>query len=218
VVMDTDLEIGGTDQIFNMLIGRELQRKMNNKEKFVLTCPMLLGTDGNPMSKSSGNCIWIEDSAKQMFGKIMSIPDKLIIPYFEFLTDVSSRLLQKYKKDIQLKRVNPKNLKTQLAFEVVKMYHSERAAKEVGKEFDKIFRERKLPSKIRSAIIKDKFLDTCSLLTKTKLAPSKSEAKRLIFQGGVKIDGKVKKDWKEKIKIKRGQIIQVGKRKFVKIG
>jgi len=217
VVMDVDLEIGGTDQVFNMLIGRELQKKMNNREKFIITVPMALGTDGRQMSKTSGNCIWILDSPNEMFGKAMSISDNLIISYFELFTDIPSKKVKEYKEKLRLKKVNPIELKRKLAFEIVKDYHSESAARKAEKEFSRVFREKKVPSKIRTATVKDSIIDTCSLLVKINLAPSKTEARRLILQGGVKIDGKVKNDWKEKIKIKKDQVIQVGKRKFVKI-
>jgi tyrosyl-tRNA synthetase len=200
VAMDVDLEIGGTDQVFNMIIGRELQRKINNKEKFIITVPMALGTDGNPMSKTSGNCIWLSDKPKDMFGKVMSIPDKLIISYFELFTDVSLKETKKHEKELKEKRINPSELKRKLAFEVVKSYYSEKEAKESKEEFDRIFKEKKAPSKISSIKIKEK-----------------KEAKRLILQGGVKINGEVKKDWKENIEIKKGKIIQVGKRKFIKL-
>jgi len=110
VYLDVDLEIGGTDQIFNMLIGRELQQKINKREKFVLTSPMILGTDGKPMSKTSGNCIWIEDSANEMYGKIMSIPDELIFDYFELLTRVSMNEITKLMKS----NINPKDIKARL--------------------------------------------------------------------------------------------------------
>jgi len=217
VVLDADLEIGGTDQLFNMLIGRELQQKMRNKEKSVLTVPLILGTDGKPMSKTSGNCVWLADSANQMFGKIMSIPDNLIISYFELLTNLPPELIQRHKRVLQLKRVNPAVLKRQLAFEIVKMYHSEKAAKKAEEEFNKIFKEKKLPSKIPQIQIKEKSLDILELLLKTKLVPSKSEAKRLILQRGVKINGKIQKNWQEIIQIKKGQVVQVGKRKFIKV-
>ncbi|MDD2697051.1 MAG: tyrosine--tRNA ligase, partial [Candidatus Pacebacteria bacterium] len=114
VAMDVDLEIGGTDQVFNMLIGRELQKKMRNREKFVLTCPMLLGIDGKQMSKSSGNCVWLQDSPDQMFGKIMSIPDNLIISFFDLLTNIPRSVIQKYKKELQSNKVNPRDLKRDL--------------------------------------------------------------------------------------------------------
>jgi tyrosyl-tRNA synthetase len=217
VALDVDLEIGGTDQLFNMLVGRELQQKMRNKGKSVLTIPLILGTDGKPMSKTSGNCIWLTDSANQMFGKIMSIPDNLIISYFELLTDLPLPIIQKHKRALQFKKINPAILKKELAFEIVKIYHSEKTAKKAEEEFNKIFKEKKLPSKIPQIQIKKKSLDVLELLLKTKLAPSKSEAKRLILQGGVKINGKVQKNWQEIIQIKKGQVVQVGKRKFVKV-
>ena len=217
VAMDVDLEIGGTDQTFNMLIGRELQKKMRNREKFVLTIPMVLGIDGRQMSKTSGNCVWLTDSPGQMFGKIMSIPDNLIIPYLNLLTNIPSLLVKQHKRKLRLKKVNPMDLKEKLALEIVKMYHSEQAAKKASKEFTRIFREKKLPAKIPEFKIREKKLNILNLLVKIKLASSKSEAKRLMLQKGVKIDGVLKEDWREIIKIKKGQVVQIGKRKFVKL-
>ena len=208
VALNTDLEIGGTDQVFNMLIGRELQEKMRSREKFVLTTPLVLGIDGKPMSKSSGNCVWIEDSASQMFGKIMSIPDELIRDYFALLTRIPTE---------EVKKGNPRDLKAKLAKEIVRIYHGEKAAKKAEEEFNKVFREKGLPSKIAAFETSKKVYLLVDLLFEAKLAPSKSEARRVILQGGAKIDGKVKKDWKEKIETEEGMIIQVGKRKFLKI-
>jgi len=217
VAMDVDLELGGTDQTFNMLIGRELQEKMNNREKFVLTVPMVVGTDGKQMSKSSGNCVWLLDSPKEMFGKLMSIPDELIISYFELLTNVSLSRINEYKKQMKAKEINPMLLKEKLAFEIVKLYHSANKAEAARKEFSRVFKEKRIPQKILIISIKKKSLNILDLLIKTQLTSSKSEAKRLIAQGGVKIDGKTEKDWRKTILIKEGQIIQVGQRKFVKI-
>lgn len=217
VVMDVDLEIGGTDQVFNMLIGRELQKKMRRKEKFILTFPMILGIDGQPMSKTSGNCVWLLDSPNQMFGKIMSIPDKLILSYFELLTDVPTKEVQQIKRDLKLKKVNPRDAKAQLAKEIVKLYHGEKKAILAEKEFNRIFREKKLPLKIPVFKTSKKVLNILDLIFKSGLASSKSQAKRLVLEKGVKIDGKLKTDWQEKIKIRDGLILQVGKRKFVKI-
>jgi tyrosyl-tRNA synthetase len=169
------------------------------------------------MSKTSGNCVWLADSSNQMFGKIMSIPDNLIISYFKLLTNLPLELIQRHKRVLQSKRVNPAVLKRQLAFEIVKMYHSGKAAKKAEEEFNKIFKEKKLPSKIPQVKIKEKSLDILELLLKTKLVPSKSEAKRLILQRGVKINGKIQKNWQEIIQIKKGQVVQIGKRKFVKV-
>jgi tyrosyl-tRNA synthetase len=217
VAMDVDLEIGGTDQVFNMIIGRELQRKMNNKEKFVMTLHMALGTDGKPMSKTSGNCIWISDKPEDMFGKVMSIPDNLIISYFELFTDVSLKEIKEYEKELKGKKMNPSDLKRKLAFEIVKDYHSEKKAKEAQKEFNRIFREKKAPSDIPSVKIKKEKIPFLDLLFKMNLVSSKKDAKRLILQGAVRIDGKTEKDWKKEIKAKKGQVFQVGKRKFAKV-
>lgn len=211
VFLNVDLEIGGTDQTFNMLIGRELMQKMKKKEKFVLTCPMILGIDGKPMSKTSGNCIWIEDSPNQMFGKIMSIPDGLIFDYFRLLTRI---LLTKIE---ETKRLNPRDAKAKLAREIVRIYHGEKEAIEAEKEFERIFKRKKLPTKIPTISIKEKDFNLLDLLVKTKLASSKSEAKRLILQKGVKIDGEIQIDWRKIVETKKGTIIQVGKRKFIKL-
>jgi tyrosyl-tRNA synthetase len=211
VFLKTDLEIGGTDQVFNMLIGRELEEKMLKKEKFVLTCPMILGTDGRPMSKSSGNCIWISDKPEQMYGKIMALADNLIWDYFRFLTDLPLKEIE------EMKSLNPREAKARLAREITAFYHGERLARKAEREFERIFKEKKLPTKIPAIEISEKFLNILDLLTKAKLARSKSEAKRLVLQKGVKIDGEVKEDWREKIKIKKGMVIKVGKRKFIRI-
>lgn len=214
VAMDVDLEIGGTDQVFNMLIGRELQRKMNDREKFVLTVPMLLGTDGKQMSKTSGNCIWLADSPQEMFGKVMSLPDNVVQSYFKLLTDVPIKEINKILKATGVKM---KKHKEKLGFEIVKFYHSEGEAKKAQKEFSRIFKEDKLPDKIKAVLVKKKEMNILDLLVKTGLTSSKSEAKRLVSQNGVKIDGKTEDDWKKTIKIQKGQIIQIGKRRIVKI-
>lgn len=217
VFMDVDLEIGGSDQVFNMLIGRELQQKMNKREKFVLTCPMVLGTDGKIMSKTSGNCIWIEDSPKEKFGKIMSVPDELIVPYFRLLTDVPEEKVKEYEKSLENNKTNPKDLKKQLAFEIVRLYDSLEAAGEEKKEFERIFEKRDLPSDIQTFRVGKRAINILDLLVLTKLASSKSEAKRLVLQKGVKIEGNTKKDWKENMEIKKDLVIQVGRRRFAKV-
>jgi tyrosyl-tRNA synthetase len=211
VFLNVDLEIGGTDQTFNMLIGRELMQKMKKKEKFVLTCPMILGIDGRPMSKTTGNCIWIEDSPNQMFGKIMSIPDNLIFDYFTLLTRVPLSEIE------EIRKLNPRDAKARLAREIVQIYHSKKKAEKAEKEFERVFKERKLPFKIPTIKIEKGEIDILDLLFETKLASSKSEAKRLILQKGVKIDGKVQNDWRKIMKIREGMIIQVGKRRFIKL-
>jgi len=217
VAMDVDLEVGATDQLFNMLVGRKLQKIYNKKEKFVLTCPMLVGLDGRKMSKTFGNTVNIADSANEMYGKLMSLKDELIPEYFRLCTEILAEEIKEIEKDLRFGEINPKDAKARLAREVVTIYHGEKLAREAEKEFKRVFKEEKLPSKIPEVKIQKKKVGILDLLTKTKLAPSKSEAKRLILQGGVKIDQVVQKDWKKTVEIKKGMIVQVGKRRFIKI-
>jgi len=216
VALDVDLEIGGTDQIFNMLIGRELQYKIRKKEKFILTWPLILGVDGQPMSKTRGNCIWLEDTADEMFGKTMSIPDQLIGDYF-LLTRFPVEKIEKIKIDLKRKKTNPRDLKAELAREIVTVYHGPKEAKKADQSFQRIFKERELPEEISRVKVEESSLNITDLLVKTKLAQSKSEAKRLILQGGVKINRKTERDWRKIIEINKGLVIQVGKRKVIKL-
>ncbi len=217
VAMDVDLEIGGTDQTFNMLVGRKLQKVYNKKEKFILTVPLLIGLDGRKMSKSYGNTVNLTDKPNDMYGKIMSLKDDLITHYFELCTDVSQVAIKKMKKELKSKKVNPRDLKAKLAREIVKIYYGKIAAKKAEKEFDRIFRQKRLPSKIKEIRIKKRKINILDLLVKTKQAPSKSEAKRLISQRAVEINGAIKKDWRDIIDIKKGMVIKVGKRRFIEI-
>jgi len=211
VAMNVDVEVGGTDQTFNMMAGRDLLKKYKKKEKFVITTKLLENpkTGKKLMSKSEGNYIALNDSPKDMFGKVMALPDEAIMHCFELCTEVSLIEVKKIK--------NPKDAKARLAKEIITIYHSKKEAESAEKEFNKIFKEKKLPTEIPEIRIKEKKINILDLLVKTKLAPSKSEAKRLILQKGVKIDGEVQKDWREVIEIKKGLIIQVGKRRFAKI-
>jgi len=208
VYLDVDLEIGGTDQIFNMLIGRDLQKKMNSREKYVMTSPMILGIDGNQMSKTSGNCVWIDDNPGEMYGKIMSIPDNLINDYFELLTSIDPKTV---------KDKNPKDRKVKLATEIVTIYHGQTKAGKAAGDFEAIFKKKEIPTNLKEVKVSGKELNILDLLVKTKLADSKSKARKLVEQGGVKIDKKTERNWKKNISIKKGLIIQIGKRNFVRI-
>jgi len=208
VALDTDLEIGGTDQVFNMLIGRELQSKINKKDKFVMTLPMILGVDGKTMSKTSGNCVWLDDSADQMFGKIMSMPDTIVPDYFKVLTRVSLE---------EIKNISPLESKTRLASEIVTLYHGKAEASRASQEFNRVFKEKGLPSNVPEIFIKEKEVELLDLLVRLKMAASKAEARRLVEQGGVSIGKDIQKEWQKTVKIKKNEIIRVGKRKFVKI-
>lgn len=217
VAMNVDLEVGGTDQTFNMLVGRKLQRVYNKKEKFVLTVPLLIGLDGRKMSKSYGNVVNLTDNPNNMYGKIMSLKDNLITHYFELCTDMSQRAVRKIERELKQKKLNPRDVKARLAKEIVKIYHGEKKAEGSEKEFNKVFRERKFPSKIKTIRIRIRKANILDLLVKTKQVSSKSQAKRLVLQKAVEIEGKTKGNWQEVILIKKGMIIRIGKRKFVKI-
>lgn len=217
VAMDIDMEIGGDDQTFNMLAGRDLVKIYKNKEKFVLTIPLLEGIDGRKMSKSWANVVNITDSADDMFGKLMSLPDSLIIRYFTLCTEVSLKEIGRLEKDLKSGRINPKDAKAKLAEEIVSIYYGRKIARIAGKEFESVFKEKKLPKIIAKVKIKEKKLNILDLLVKTKLASSKSEAKRLVLQGGVKVDGRIEGDWHKAIEIKRNRVLRVGKRKFIRL-
>ncbi|HLB60035.1 MAG TPA: tyrosine--tRNA ligase [Patescibacteria group bacterium] len=206
VAMDVDLEIGGTDQTFNMLVGRELMQKMKGKEKFVLTTPMIVGTDGNQMSKSTGNCIWLDDTPENMFGKVMSIPDDVMDSYEMLLTTLDSN---------ETKKMSPIDRKKNLAKAIVTRFHSEEQAEPSQAYFEKTVQHQELPADIPEFSIKP---DTSlpSLLVDSKLVSSKSEARRLIEQGGVEVDGKRVTDPNRIISVRDGMIIKAGKRKYVK--
>jgi len=219
VELEADVEIGGRDQKFNLLMGRKVQKKYGQPQQDIVTVPLLEGTDGiRKMSKSYRNYIGLIEPPEKMYGKIMSIPDSIIWKYFNLLTDISLKKIEDMREKVNMRLLSSKDLKARLAKEVVSFYHSKKAAQEAGKEFKRIFKEKKLPTKIPEIRIKGKKINILDLLIKTKLVSSKSEAKRLILQKGVKIDGKVQKDWKVIIEIKKGTIIQVGKRKFARIG
>jgi tyrosyl-tRNA synthetase len=222
VAMKIDAEIGGTDQTFNMLIGRDLVKAYLKKEKFVLTTPLLENpsTGKKLMSKSEGTYIGLNDLPNDMYGKTMALPDEAILQVFELCTEVPLQLIKQRKKALQLGKVNPMNLKKQLAFEIVKMYYSEKLAKNAEKEFEKVFQKRKVPNTHISIYEYPKrernIIDIIDILVGSKLASSKSEAKRLIKQGAVDIDNQTITN-PQFNQIKNNSIIKVGKRKFVKI-
>jgi tyrosyl-tRNA synthetase len=218
VALKADVEIGGKDQLFNLLAGRQLQEFLKQKPQNILTLPLLIGIDGKQkMSQSLGNYIGIIEKPDQQYGKIMSIPDDLIIHYFENCTRVSLEEIQKIKKELKSKKLNPRDAKARLAREIVKIYHGKSAAIKGEKEFNRVFREKQAPLKLKSYKLQTKKLNILDLLTKTKLLPSKSEAKRLVDQRAVKLNNKIIIDWRAKIFIKKPAILQVGKRKFIKI-
>lgn len=215
VVLRADVEFGGTDQRFNILAGRALQKKMGYRPQQIVMCDILVGTDGvHKMSKSLDNYIAINDEPGDMFGKIMSIPDKLIGPYYKLCTDMDEAQIKEAVK-MMASGANPRDTKASLSREIVRIYHGETAALEAEKAFNNQFRDKQLPDEIPEQTITKKDWDPIELLVGLKLVTTNSEARRLIEQGGVrlgdeKIDAHV-------IKVKTGDIIQVGKRRFVKL-
>ncbi|KKP93818.1 MAG: Tyrosyl-tRNA synthetase [Parcubacteria group bacterium GW2011_GWC1_38_6] len=220
LVMSVDLEIGGNDQTFNMLRGRDLMKKIKNKEKFIMALKLLTDSTGKKMGKTDGNFVSLSEGPEEIFGKIMAWPDSLLASGLELLTDI-------FQEEIEKILTNPKKAKVLLAKEIVRICHSDKEANLAEKEFKRVFEDKQVPFKVPEVRIAQNTLSILDLLVKIKLASSKSEAKRLILQGGVKIDGVLQKDWKEIIETKkaaggesrnkRGQIVQVGKRKFAKI-
>ena len=217
VAMNVDLEIGGTDQTFNVLVGRKLQEIYNKKEKFVLTTPMLIGLDGRKMSKTYNNTVNLTDSPIEMYGKIMSLKDGLIIHYFQLVTGLSLEEIKKIEEDLKKKKINPRDAKARLAREITILFHSKREALFAEKEFNKVFRDGGAPTEVPELRIKKKNISILDLLIETKMVYSRSEAKRLILQKGVKINNIVQDDWKKELKLKKGEVVQVGKRKFVRL-
>lgn len=217
VAMNVDLEIGGTDQKFNMLAGRRLQKMYNQKEKFLLTVPLLLGTDGRKMSQSYGNTINLTENPNDMYGKVMSISDDLIIQYFELATLVSLQEIKVVEKGLKAKTLHPMKAKKRLAREIVSLYHNKKAAENAEKEFKRTVQLGEPPANVKEVRLTPSSLSPIDLLDKTGLASSRSQAKKLIEQGAVEVNEEKVKNTKLMIKINDGDIIKVGKRRFVKI-
>lgn len=215
VAMDVDGEIGGNDQTFNMLAGRDLMMKMKNKEKFVLTTKLLADQTGKKMGKTEGNMITLDDSPQDMFGKIMNWPDEIIVPGFELCTPLSMDKIKTIQTRLQ-QGENPRNLKAELAKTIVAFYHSNQAAQQAENEFNKIFRDKNNPSDMPKLFIMDIEYNIVDLIMLAELIPTKSEAKRLINQGAVKLNNQTITDWRTKLKPQNNSVLKVGKRKFVK--
>jgi len=223
VAMDVDGEVGGTDQTFNMLVGRDLLKIYKDKEKFVVTTPLLENpkTGKKLMSKSEGNYIALNDAPKEMYGKVMALPDEAIIPCFKLCTELPLDQVIKLEEDLKANAVNPRDVKAGLAKEIVALYYGQEIADKSEAEFDQVFKEKNLPTDIPVFSTDKNNYPVLDLLVDAKMCPSKSEAKRLVEGGAVTLrfgDKEVKVlNWKEEIVIEDQMVIQVGKRKFIKI-
>lgn len=217
VAIKSDIELGGTDQKFNLLVGRELQRHHGMEPQSILTMPLLEGTDGvRKMSKSYGNSINFSDSSDEMFGKTMSIPDDVIYKYFVLATKVKD--LSEIKASLESGRENPRNIKVRLAQEIIKQFHDEAAASSALERFELMFVKKEVPDDIPEVSLGSEPRSVVDIIVEHKLAASKSDARRLIQGSGVSLDGEKISDEKALVSpTTEGVILKVGKRKFLKI-
>jgi len=216
VMTKADVELGGNDQLFNLLMGRTLMERMHITPQNILTTDLLEGTDGKEkMSKSLGNYIAVTDKPNDMFGKVMAVRDELISKYFLLCTDVEEKDIKEIENQIKSGKMNPRDAKLRLAQEIVAFYHGDKKAEVAKKEFIKVFTKKDFPTRISEFELPKSVKNIVDVLIETKLAPSRSQARRLLVQGGVKVDGKVIKD--SDYKISETSTIQVGKRHFAKV-
>jgi len=217
VILNADVEFGGSDQRFNLLAGRDLQKKMDQRPQDLVIMKLLVGTDGKvKMSKSADNYIGITDAPDQMFGKVMSIPDSVIVEYFELATKVSDQEIEEIKEELNSGK-NPRDIKIKLAKEIVKLYHDEKAAKSAAAEFKNVFSKKELPAEIPEVEIEYGNYNILTLLSLIGAVTSNSEARRLVGQGGVKIDEARITDPKAEMGVAKDMVIQVGKQKYYKV-
>ncbi len=219
VALNADVELGGTDQKFNLLMGRNLQREFSQEPQVIITTPLLEGLDGvNKMSKSLNNYIGIDEPANEMFGKVMSISDDLMWRYYELLTDLSVSDISVLKARCDSGGENPRNVKVDLAKRIITDFHSIEAANDAEEDFNRRFVKKEVPDEIEEKLVAEGKHKLIDLLTETGLAASKGEARRLMEQGGVKVNGQKASAANADIEItETGVLIQVGKRRFLNV-
>ncbi len=218
VAIRADVELGGTDQRFNHLLGRDLQREFGQRPQIVFLLPLLEGLDGKlKMSKSYGNYVGINEPPDQMFGKIMSIPDTLIMKYFTLCTDLDNEELEKIERSLKDKDVNPRDIKLDLAETIVRMYHSETAAKKAREKFIRVFSKRELPEEMEEVVYPEGERVWIVKVIRSITGLSSSDIRRVIKQGGLKIDGEKVTDTDLEIKVDREYAIKFGKKTFFRV-
>jgi len=223
VAIQADIELGGTDQKFNLLVGRDIQREFNQEPQIIITLPLLEGTDGvEKMSKSLNNYIGIDESPQEMYGKVMSVPDNLMTRYFELVTDVSLDEINKVKTGLENNNLHPRDVKKRLAREIVKLYHGQSAAIMAEEEFEKVFKNKLYPEEIKELILKKDDLKEgkiwlIKLIVLSGVIDSKSEARRLVEQGGVRINGEKVSDPHLDLTVEEGMILKIGRLNFIKL-
>lgn len=216
----SDVELGGTDQKFNLLVGREVQRAYNQEPQVILTMPILEGTDGvEKMSKSLDNYIGLTDTPRDIFGKVMSIPDNLILKYLQYGAYANSKELNEWKESKKAEN-DPRNAKVEVAIRIVDMYHELGSGQSAFEEFERIFKNKDVPDVIEELILSKEQLDSNQLvkiLVVSGLCASGKDAKRLIEQGGVYIDSEKATDFSQEVDLSDFRLFKVGKRKFLKV-
>lgn len=218
VAIRADVELGGTDQRFNHLLGRDLQREFGQRPQVVFLLPLLEGLDGKlKMSKSYGNYVGINEPPDQMFGKIMSIPDTLIMKYYTLCTDLDNEELEKIERSLKDKDVNPRDIKLALAETIVRMYHSETAAKKARENFIKVFSKRELPEDMEEVVYPEGERVWIVKVIRSITGLSSSDIRRVIKQGGLKIDGEKVTDTDLEITVDREYAIKFGKKTFFRV-
>jgi len=219
VQLECDIELGGTDQHFNVLMGRHFQEKFNKEKQVVILMPLLEGLDGvDKMSKSKHNYIGIDESPEEMFGKTMSLPDHLMIKYFELITDLPLEKISEIKASLAAGQMHPRDAKMLLGRTIVRMYHGIGASERAQEQFISVFQKGSMPDEIPELQWNgNEEINILELLVNVNLLPSKSEARKMIKNKGVKIDGSKVEDPNLIVKVQEGMTMQVGKRKFIKL-
>jgi len=218
VVVKADVEIGGEDQFFNLVVGRKIQEEYGLEAQAILTVPLIEGTDGKlKMSKSYDNYIAFEDSPRDMFGKIMSIPDSLMMKYFRLLTDKSDAELAEYERKLLNNAVNPRDVKLALAVEITSQFFGRETALNAEEEFISIFRNKELPEEMPEIKLPAKSISIVDLLVSHANISSRSEARRLIDQGGVRVNDEVLDDIHSVLDVSEGDVLRIGKKRFFRL-
>lgn len=217
VAIKADIELGGTDQRFNLLMGRALQKEFGQDSQVVIMMPIIEGLDGvNKMSKSLGNYIGVDEEAGVMYQKAMEIPDSLIVKYYNLVTDVHPDVVAEIEKDLKEDRKNPRDIKMELAKEIVRLYHGEEKANFAEERFKSVFQKGQIPVDILTVEADANDFDLAQIIVDNKLTPSKSELRRLVKQGGVKVNSEKINDLQEVVA--EGElVVQIGKKKFIKV-
>ena len=217
VAQETDVQVGGTDQLFNLMAGRTLQKSFGQQPQIAITLPILVGTDGHiRMSKSVGNAIGINETAEQMYGKVMSIPDHAMLNYFTLVTRYTPAQVGDIKARLERGKSHPRDIKMELAREIVSIFHSDEAAHQAEEHFVTVFQQRDLPEDMPVYHVRAP-MNVIDLMADADLIKTKSEGRRLIQQGGVKLDGQVISEIETQIGLSDEAVLQIGRRKFVRL-